>query len=569
MAAPDPRAIQAPQAAPVGSDPHDAPLRVMALHALLYCPRLFYLEEVEEIRVADRAVYAGRELHASIEAQEDEQWSSVECESATLGLKGKVDCLCRRDGHLIPYEHKRGRPRREDDGSASAWPSDRVQIGAYALLIEEATGQPIVEGRIRYHAESITVRVPIDASLRREVADAVAEARRLRSSLARPAITDNERLCAKCSLAPICLPEEVRQLKNASHEPARLFPPDDSRGTLHVLRQGASVGRSAATLILKSLDEAGKFIESRHPSREIGSILLHGHAQISTQALRLCMDQEIAVHWVTAGGRYLGGLTAGAGRVQRRVRQYQALTDPVMRLRLSRTLVRARIEGQLGYLLRATRGKPSARQGVQPALNAIRQTLEQIPLVDSPDTLRGYEGEATAHYLRSINILLSETVPDELHYGGRTRRPPRDRFNALLGYGYSLLQAAVMRAVLAVGLEPAFGFYHTPRSAAHPLVLDLIELFRLALWDLVVIGSINRGQWDLQADFHVTRGGVWLSDQGRRKAIGLFENRLQESWKHPVLNYSLTYGRTIELESRLLEKEWSGEPGLFARARLR
>ncbi len=33
--------------------------RVMALHAMLYCERLFYLEEVEEIRVADKAVFAG------------------------------------------------------------------------------------------------------------------------------------------------------------------------------------------------------------------------------------------------------------------------------------------------------------------------------------------------------------------------------------------------------------------------------------------------------------------------------------------------------------------------------
>ena len=33
-------------------------IRVMALHALAYCERLFYLEEVEEIRVADAAVSA-------------------------------------------------------------------------------------------------------------------------------------------------------------------------------------------------------------------------------------------------------------------------------------------------------------------------------------------------------------------------------------------------------------------------------------------------------------------------------------------------------------------------------
>jgi len=32
------------------------PLRIMALHALGYCERLFYLEEVENLRVADERV---------------------------------------------------------------------------------------------------------------------------------------------------------------------------------------------------------------------------------------------------------------------------------------------------------------------------------------------------------------------------------------------------------------------------------------------------------------------------------------------------------------------------------
>jgi len=35
------------------------------------------------------------------------------------------------------------------------------------------------------------------------------------------------------------------------------------------------------------------------------------------------------------------------------------------------------------------------------------------------------------------------------------------------------------------------------------------------------------------------------------------------------MKYSLSYSRTIELESRLLEKEWGGQPGLFAALRLR
>lgn len=172
-------------------------------------------------------------------------------------------------------------------------------------------------------------------------------------------------------------------------------------------------------------------------------------------------------------------------------------------------------------------------------------------------------------YFDRLGSLILTTVGPEMRPDGRSRRPPRDRFNATLSFGYALLYGSVLQATLAVGLEPALGFFHSPRSAAHPLVLDIMELFRVPVWDVVVVGSINRRQWDTTVDFEVARDHVWLSDQGRRKAIALYQNRLRESWKHPVLDYSLTYERTIELEVRLLEKEWSEEPGLFARARLR
>src|SRR4051812_9607746 len=113
-------------------DPHEPPVRVMALHALAYCPRLFYLEEVEEIRVADERVFAGRQLHAALEADEDGESMQIELTSPTLGLTGKVDCLRRRDGSYLPYEHKRGQPRRPDGQPPDAWPSDRLQLIAYA-----------------------------------------------------------------------------------------------------------------------------------------------------------------------------------------------------------------------------------------------------------------------------------------------------------------------------------------------------------------------------------------------------------------------------------------------------
>ena len=550
----------------------------MALHSLSYCERLYYLEEVEELRVADDRVYAGRELHESLAASESEQGNveTLHLASERLGLQGKVDAVKRRDGSWIPYEHKRGRCKRTGSANlpvgAEAWETDAQQVAAYAMLLEEHLGREVLEGRVRYHADNVTVRVPIDASRRERVRAAVDRAGKLAASLNRPPVTDNENLCRRCSLAPVCLPDEARLAADPTRAVKPTAPAKDLRTALHVVSAGATVSRSGLTLMVTPRKGEGN--PSRHPCRGISSVLLHGHTQITTQALMLCAEEEIAVHWLSVGGRHGGSLTTTAGQVQRRLRQYEALTNDRLRLRLAKALVRARVEGQHRYLLRATRGAASRSVEIRHALDSIARHLKLVEGCGSVDALRGHEGSAAKEYWSCFNELLGDSVTAELRYSKRTRRPPTDRLSSVLNFGYALLQTAVMRSILATGLEPAFGFYHTPRSAAHPLVLDLMEPFRVILWDMPLVASLNRGQWDPITDFEVaTRRGsaaaVWLSDSGRKKAIGIFERRLAETWKHPVVGHTLSYSRTLELEARLLEKEWSDEPGLFAKLRLR
>ena len=185
-------------------------IRVSALHALAYCPRLYYLEEVEELYTQDAAVFAGRRLHAELEKKEDEDGEDLFLTSEELGLRGRVDALRTRDGQTIPYEHKRGRCHRGENKQPQAWESDRLQILAYCYLIESALGIKVTEGRIRYHADNILVHVPFDNEEKKTVKDAIATARQIRTSTQRPSVTENERLCTRCSLSPVCLPEEAR-----------------------------------------------------------------------------------------------------------------------------------------------------------------------------------------------------------------------------------------------------------------------------------------------------------------------------------------------------------------------
>ena len=537
----------------------------MSLHALAYCERLFYLEEVEEIRLADPSVYAGRTLHEELEKEEGEEHRSFLLSSNVLGIVGKMDAIKHREGHWVPYEHKRGRSCRDEKGQTRAWPSDMLQISAYGMLLEECNGYEITEGRIRYHKENVTVRVPLDSTTRKAVTDAIDRAKELRRMKERPPVTARSNRCLTCSLAPVCLPEEERLSRDPEWEAVRLFPPDIDGTIVHVTTHGARIGKSGEALTVEA-PEAGKKVM---PFNDIQSLVIHGYGQISTQALYACAANDVSVHWLTSGGTYVGSLSFGPGNVQRRIRQYNALTDPGMCLILARRTVRAKIENQLRYLLRVSRGTEKRNPEQNIAIDDFRKRFREITSAEGVDTLRGIEGMAARTYFDILPSLIAEEEKPAFEPNGRNRRPPKDRFNAVLSFGYSLLYKSVLESILTVGLDPALGYMHTPRSSAHPLVLDLMELFRVSVWDITVIGSINRHQWDPASDFNITKDKCWLSDSGRKKALELYEKRMEESWKHPIAQYSLSYRRTVELEVRLLEKEWTGKTGLFARSRLR
>lgn len=536
----------------------NALIRVMALHALAYCERLFYLEEVEEIRVADHRVFAGRTLHEA-EVDSEGEWKSVQLESDMWGLKGKVDYVRYRDGGVVAFEHKRGRSCGDE-----AWESDRLQVVAYAALLQEHLGTSIKEARVRYHASNKTVRIPITEDSLANLRAAIARARELASTVQRPPVAENENLCAKCSLAPVCLPEEERLLQAEGTDeftPPRLFPEDDERRIVHVTGEGSRVSKSGEQIVITPReDEPHKF-----PGRDVAAIVLHGATQISSQTIHYAVAHDIGVHWLTGGGQYVAGLSPPGG-VQRRHRQFEGLRDASLCLGLAKRLAKAKVENQLKFLMRNSRGKDPQGTAEQ-TVKSMRAELRGIDHAPNVDTLRGHEGMAGKLYFSALPVLLDQNQ-ELMHFAGRNRRPPTDPFNAALSFGYSLLYRDVMAAIICVGLDPAFGFFHTPRSAAFPLALDVMELFRVVLWDMPLIASVNRNQWK-EEHFTRTQKQVWLSPDGRRQAIELYEKRKQEQWKHPVLKYSLSYARALELEVRLLEKEWSGSPGLFANMRIR
>jgi CRISPR-associated protein Cas1 len=426
----------------------DVPLiNVMALHALLYCERLFYLEEVERIRLADKNVYAGRRLHERINKGDDIY--SIELGSEKLGIRGKVDFVRRKPGKLVVFEYKRGRSK---DG-INPWPSDRLQTLAYSLLLEDQTEESVAEARIRYEGDKKTIKIPlIREDANREIKVAVARAIELRNSLKRPSITASEGQCRACSLAPVCLPEEERFASFMKKDPERLFPPTDDRKVIHIIEQGGNIRKKAQQLIVYYSDKEPYAL----PGKEISALVLHGNVQITTQAIHFCAANNIGVHWLSYGGYYVGALLPSAGAVQRKNRQYRAFQNNLLKANLVLRLGKAKVENQLKYALRATRSKDKIRRSsvldeklskIKTVIKDLNQMDHEFDIIaedvsrsgfkkDNQDKLeslvkaiRGYEGLAGRHYFSLLPYIINIVRNDFLYFDGRNRRPPKDPFN--------------------------------------------------------------------------------------------------------------------------------------------
>lgn len=63
--------------------------------------------------------------------------------------------------------------------------------------------------------------------------------------------------------------------------------------------------------------------------------------------------------------------------------------------------------------------------------------------------------------------------------------------NNLLNYGYTILRAAVARALVGSGLLPAFGIFHHNRYNAFPLADDLMEAYRPFVDEIVYTLYLN------------------------------------------------------------------------------
>jgi len=316
---------------------------------------------------------------------------------------------------------------------------------------------------------------------------------------------------------------------------------------LYVVEQGARL----------SIEHRRLMITHNHrvivqvPLAHTNAVIVFGNATITTPAMKRLMSSGIDVVFLSQHGQYEGRLVGPLSKFgSLRHAQYALQQDTGFRLAVAQTMVQGKCANMRTLLQRYNRSL------AQPAIAGIIDRLEWLSeralRTTQITALRGVEGSASAAYFSVFRQLFKHEWPFEK----RLRRPPPDPVNVLLSFGYTLLTREVEASVALVGLDPYLGVLHETAYGRPSLALDLMEEFRAIIVDSVVLRCLNN-ELITPADFsagHTADRPVVLSDDGKRRFIQAFEDRVATEVIHPVTHERMTYRRAFEIQTRLLAR---------------
>ncbi|MDA8312486.1 MAG: CRISPR-associated endonuclease Cas1 [Actinomycetota bacterium] len=326
------------------------------------------------------------------------------------------------------------------------------------------------------------------------------------------------------------------------------------RGTLYVTDHRARLHMHHGTLLV---EQPGR--KQRVPIEALEGVVLTGRADISNDTMGELVRRGVRIAALSRTGRVRFTVSgATSGNVHLRVAQFAASGDPLETARLARWFVAAKLENCRRAIRRWSwdaRGRD--REVMERESRVIADRIGDLTSSIDGDKIRGIEGDGTRRYFRCLAIHL-DTGDETMGFVRRSRRPPRDPANAVLSFTYGLLLAELVGALDAVGLDPQVGFLHRPRSGRPGLALDLLEEMRPSVADRFSVGVVMRRQIRRE-HFQVVGTGFYLSDEGRKALLALYDGYRSADIEHRVLGRSIGRWMLPTVQATLLARHLRGD----------
>jgi CRISP-associated protein Cas1 len=313
---------------------------------------------------------------------------------------------------------------------------------------------------------------------------------------------------------------------------------------LYLTEQGAMLRKTGERLIVDKDNQELLEIECF----KVDTIFIFGNVHVTTPALTTLLDQGIELAFLTMAGRLKGQLTPPkAKNVLLRVAQYQKFQEEPFALNLARCFVQGKMRNAHSLLTRQHRNYPE--RGFEPYRQELGRLLYRVDQAQTLDTLRGLEGTAARTYFQAFSL----ACRTELAFQGRRRRPPTDPINALLSFGYTLINSELTSILDAMGYDPYVGFLHQLDYGGPSLALDLLEEFRIPAVDRLVLNRTNLRILQ-QEDFVLDEesGGLRLQRQAVGKFFRAYEEHLNREFTDKISGKTTTLRKGLRHQAECL-----------------
>ncbi len=333
---------------------------------------------------------------------------------------------------------------------------------------------------------------------------------------------------------------------------------------------GRFLGTENGQIVVKERRGKGQSVIFRCPPSELKQVVFSGRGSLSSDAIELLSEHGVDLIILDWKGDVRARLSPPLLRtVNTRREQYRAY-ETEKGVVLAKSFIRAKMKNQMALLGTFIKTRPRIDRDSAEVLRAARDSIghlvSELECVsgDACDAARGtiigLEGSATAMYWNAISRIIDEAFG----FSGRSGRYAGDPVNAMLNYGYAILEGECWRAVHFAGLDPYGGFLHVDRPGRASMVYDLMEEFRQQVVDRSILRLLSHRQ--VRPDeFTVMDGVCKIEDTARKLVLKVLLSKLEDriryrdrawKWSDLILHQARGVAKFLRGETRKYEGFW-------------
>jgi len=332
---------------------------------------------------------------------------------------------------------------------------------------------------------------------------------------------------------------------------------------LYLIEPQCVVHKEGERLVVK---KGGDILNSIHIFK-IQQVVVANNATLTTPVIKTLLLNEIDTVFISMSGRYYGRLQGPEGKnIVLRKALFTRHDNPEFSINFVKSVIKGKLRNQRTILARIQKNQKNLDMTIP--MKKLQKIEDDIEKSQNIDEIRGHEGFAASIYFPEWGKGLKA---DAISFSTRQRRPPKDPVNALLSLGYTFLLHAVSRAVDICGLDPYLGFLHTIEYGRPSLVLDLMEEWRPAIVDSLVMSVFNLGvitkddfmeyieEDEEKLEDKTSKSGLRLNNGGWRKFVGQYERKLNDEVTHHIDGLQRSYRDTLLAQARYFVQHVKGE----------